>query len=115
MAIKLLEKLTYNQINMQFKYTRKEKIEKPQVNGQEQPEEFKDMTDTFNIDCVIRTVERSDGSRLVVLNDFHEEMRDIPQFNKKREYIGVKKERNTYQSEIVLTLEDSENFMKLHD
>jgi len=101
---------------MQFAYTRKEKVNKPQINGEEQPVEFKDMIDTFNMDMVIRTVAMVNGNRLVVLNDFHEELRDVPQFNKKREYVGVKKERNVYQSEITLDAEDAERYMDLiHD
>lgn len=97
----------------QFYYTRKEKIDKPQVNGEEQTPEFRDMLDSFSLDKVIRSVEMVNGNRLVVLNDFHEEMRDVPQFNKKREYVGTKKERNTYQSEITLNKEDSQRFVNI--
>jgi len=95
----------------QFTYTRKEKIEKPQVNGEEQPVEYADMVDSFNLEMVIRSIARPDGTRLVILNDFHEETRPAPIFNKKREVTGMKNERNTYQSEILLNVEDSVKFL----
>lgn len=95
-----------------FYYTRKEKINKPEVNGQPQPEEFKEFTDGFNLDKVLRTVGGSDGRMLVSLHDFHEEVRDVPNMQKGK-MVGYKKERNTYQSEIILEPSDAERFVKL--
>ena len=96
----------------QFFYTRKEKVSKPQINGIEQPEEFVERKDSLNLDMVIRTIEYADGGRLVVLNDFHEENRSVPIMNKQGKYTGTKNEKNTYQSEIQLSPEDSARFVE---
>jgi hypothetical protein len=97
---------------MQFTYTRKEKIQKPAVNGVEQPEEFKDFTDTLNTDLVIRSVEREDGSRLVLLNDLHRRKERVPILDKKGKMTGTKMEENTFQSEIILNPSDSSRFLQ---
>ena len=97
----------------QFVYTRLEKVQKPEVNGEKQPEEFARRLDSLNIDKIIRTLARADGSRLVVLDDFHEEMRPVPIRNKSGKVTGAKNEKNTYQSEIVLLPEDAERLMNL--
>lgn len=96
----------------QFTYSRKE-----QLPLQEKGEEiqFKTLTDSFNLEKVIRSVEFSNGERLVVLDDFHEELRNVPGINPKtRQPTGLLvKERGTYQSEVLLSKEDGERFIKL--
>jgi len=96
-----------------FWYTRKEKVQKPQVNGEEQPEEFKDYLDSFNLDYVIRSLEFANGTRVVILDDFHEEKREVPIFNKQKQFTGVKNELVTVCSEITLTEEDSKRYVEL--
>lgn len=72
------------------------------------------VTDTLNLDFVIRSIGFEDGKRLVLLNDFHERLERVPQINPKtNKMTGTTKERNTYQSEIYLNKEDSERFLKL--
>lgn len=92
----------------QFLYTREVTLPGEEAKTQK-------LTDSFNLDFVIRSVEIEEGKRLVILNDFHEEMREVPEFHPKtRKPTGAyKKERNTYQSEIYLNAEDSVRFLEL--
>lgn len=72
------------------------------------------LTDTFSLDKVIRTVEMEDGRRLVLLNDIHERTLEVPDINvKTNKVMGMKRERNTYQSEVILNKEDSIRFLNL--
>lgn len=92
----------------QFFYTRKEPIQ-----GTD-PLEFKEHLDSFNIEKVIRTIVMENDNRLVLLDDIHERSTEVPDVNPKNGQIkGYKRERNTYQTEIYLTPEDSERFIKL--
>jgi hypothetical protein len=92
----------------QFFYTRKEPIQ-----GTD-PLEFKEHLDSFNIEKVIRTIIVENGNRLVLLDDIHERSTEVPDVNPKNgQTRGYKRERNTYQTEIYLSLEDSERFVKL--
>jgi hypothetical protein len=92
----------------QFFYTRKEPIQ-----GTD-PLEFKEHLDSFNIEKVIRTIIVENGNRLVLLDDIHERSTEVPDVNPKNgQTRGFKRERNTYQTEIYLSLEDSERFVKM--
>ena len=92
----------------QFFYTRKEPIQ-----GTD-PLEFKEHLDSFNIEKVIRTIIVENGNRLVLLDDIHERSTEVPDVNPKNgQARGYKRERNTYQTEIYLSLEDSDRFVKL--
>jgi hypothetical protein len=92
----------------QFFYTRKEPIQ-----GTD-PLEFKEHLDSFNIEKVIRTIIVENGNRLVLLDDIHERSTEVPDVNPKNgQTRGYKRERNTYQTEIYLSLEDSERFVKV--
>jgi hypothetical protein len=92
----------------QFFYTRKEPIQ-----GTD-PLEFKEYLDSFNIEKVIRTIIVENENRLVLLDDIHERSTEVPDVNPKNGQVkGYKRERNTYQTEIYLTPEDSERFVKL--
>lgn len=92
----------------QFFYTRKEPVQ-----GTD-PLEFKEHLDSFNIEKVIRTIIVENGNRLVLLDDIHERSTEVPDVNPKNgQTRGYKRERNTYQTEIYLSLEDSEKFVKL--
>jgi hypothetical protein len=92
----------------QFFYTRKEPIQ-----GTD-PLEFKEHLDSFNIEKVIRTIIVENGNRLVLLDDIHERSTEVPDVNPKNgQTRGYKRERNTYQTEIYLSLEDSDRFVKL--
>ena len=92
----------------QFFYTRKEPIQ-----GTD-PLEFKEHLDSFNIEKVIRTIVMENDNRLVLLDDIHERSTEVPDVNPKNgQTRGFKRERNTYQTEIYLNLEDSERFVKV--
>jgi hypothetical protein len=92
----------------QFFYTRKEPIQ-----GTD-PLEFKEHLDSFNIEKVIRTIIMENDNRLVLLDDIHERSTEVPDVNPKNgQTRGYKRERNTYQTEIYLSPEDSERFAKL--
>lgn len=92
----------------QFFYTRKEPI--PGTD----PVEFKDYLDSFNVEKIIRTITVENGNRLVLLDDIHERAMEVPQYDLKTgKPKGVKRERNTYQTEVYLSPEDSERFEKI--
>jgi hypothetical protein len=92
----------------QFFYTRKEPIQ-----GTD-PLEFKEHLDSFNIEKVIRTIIVENGNRLVLLDDIHERSTEVPDVNPKNgQARGYKRERNTYQTEIYLSPDDSERFVKV--
>ena len=92
----------------QFFYTRKEPIQ-----GTD-PLEFKEYLDSFNVEKVIRTIIVENENRLVLLDDIHERSTEVPDVNPKNgQTRGFKRERNTYQTEIYLTPEDSKRFIKL--
>lgn len=95
-------------MSKQFFFTRKEPIKDTD------PVEFKDYLDSFNIDKVIRTIVIENNNRLVLLDDIHERSTEVPDINPKSGQVkGYKRERNTFQTEIYLTPEDSERFVKL--
>lgn len=92
----------------QFFYTRKEPI------AGTDPVEFKDYLDSFNVEKIIRTIIVENGNRLVLLDDIHERAMEVPQYDAKTgRPKGVKRERNTYQTEVYLSPEDSERFEKV--
>lgn len=92
----------------QFFYTRKEPV--PGTD----PIEFKNYLDSFNTEKVIRTIVLENDNRLVLLDDIHERSMDSPDIDPRTgKFKGKKRERNTYQTEIYLSPEDSERFVEL--
>jgi hypothetical protein len=70
------------------------------------------VKDSFNIEKVVRTITMDDGRRLVLLDDLHERVQEVPDVNPKTgKMTGMRRERNTFQSEIYLTKEDGERFL----
>lgn len=70
--------------------------------------------DSFNINKVIRSVTQEDGTMLVLLDDLHERSQEVPDIDLRTNKMkGTKRQRNTFQSEIILTKEDGERFNKL--
>jgi len=70
------------------------------------------VKDSFNIEKVVRTITMDDGRTLVLLDDLHERVQEVPDVNPKTgKMTGMKRERNTFQSEIYLTKEDGERFL----
>lgn len=68
--------------------------------------------DSFNIDCVIRSITLDDGRLLVLLNDIHERMQESRVMGKNG-VPRINKERDTFQSEIFLSKEEGKEFLKL--
>lgn len=95
----------------QFFYLRKE--ENPvKIEGVEPT--FKEYLDSFSLNKVIRSLEMEDGRRLVLLDDIHERLQTVPQYNKDHtKIVGQTKERNTFQSEVYLSKEESVKYVEL--
>jgi len=93
----------------QFFYTRKEL-----VSGTPENPEFKEYRDSFNVNKVVRSVTMEDGRLLILLDDVHERAQEIPDIDPKTNKMrGVKRVKNTFQSEIYLDPADAEKFLKL--
>jgi hypothetical protein len=93
----------------QFFYTRTETLPS-ELNVQPV---IKKHRDSFNIDKVIRTLEMDDDRLLVLLDDIHERTQEVPIISKANKVTGYKKERNTFQSEIYLEVDDVARFYKM--
>ena len=92
----------------QFFYTRKEAIQ-----GTD-PVEYKEYTDSINLNKVIRSVHMNDYTLVVLLDDMHECITDVPNINvKTNKMVGTKKKVDVYQTEAYLYGEDIERFRKL--
>ena len=92
----------------QFFYTRKT----PNGGTAAQPT-FKESTDSFNVERVLRSMQMEDGKLLILLDDIHERAQEVPMRNAKGKVVGVKRERNVVQSEITLEIEDGKRFQAL--
>jgi|SRR6478609_4261494 len=95
----------------QFFYTTKREL--PFEQGQTEPK-FQDFRDSFTVNKVIRSVTHIDGTVIVILDDFNERVNEKPDIDTKNNRVrGIKKVRETVQSEIILSAEDGERFFKL--
>ena len=85
----------------QFFYTRRD-------------EAGKEVRDSFNINKAIRSLSNEDGSALVLLDDLHERAQEVPDIDLRTNKVkGVKRQKNTFQSEIQLNPEDAARFFNL--
>ncbi len=99
---------------MEKQFFYKEKREIGRTTDEKQDLIYGEFTNSFNVSLVIRSVELEDKRRLILLNDMHERLEKVPQFDKKKDKItGWTKERNTFQSEIYLNEEDSKRFIEM--
>ena len=74
----------------------------------------KSFKDSFNINKAVRTVTLEDGRTLVLLDDIHERSQDVPDLDLKTNKMkGMKRQRDTFQSEIYLNAEDAARFEQL--
>jgi hypothetical protein len=90
----------------QFFYTRKEL-----KSGTPENPVYNVFTDSFNTNKVIRTIGIEDGRLLVLLDDLHERSQEVPDVDPRTNKMkGVKRQRNTFQSEIYLEPEDVQRF-----
>lgn len=73
----------------------------------------KTFRDSFNINKVIRSVSMENGELLVLLDDLHERSQEVPDIDLRTNKMkGTKRQRNTFQSEITLSVDDAERFYK---
>lgn len=74
----------------------------------------KEYKASLNINKLIRSMSNEDGTLTVILDDFHERVRQEPDIDLKTNKMrGYKNVRETVQSEIILNSEDAERFFKL--
>jgi hypothetical protein len=93
-------------MNNQFFYTRKEL-----KSGTPENPVYNEFRDSFNLNKVIRTVAIEDGRTLVLLDDLHERAQETPDVDPRTNKVkGIKRQRNTFQSEIYLEGEDVQRF-----
>jgi hypothetical protein len=79
-------------------------------------EDGKVYTDSFNLNKVIRSVQVDDNKVLVLLDDAHDRSEDVPDIDPKTgKQRGVKRQRNTYSTEISLVDEDVTRFHNLNN
>ena len=90
----------------QFFYTRKEPIQDTD------PVEYTEYKDSINLNKVIRSVEMSNDSVVVLLDDMQERTTEVPNINTNK-VIGTKKKVEVYQTEAYLYGEDIKRFRKL--
>ena len=90
----------------QFFYTRKEL-----KSGTPENPVYNVFRDSFNINKVIRSVAIEDGRVMILLDDLHERAQEVPDIDPRTNKVkGVKRQKNTFQSEIYLEPEDVERF-----
>jgi hypothetical protein len=90
----------------QFFYTRKEL-----KSGTPDNPVYNTFRDSINMNKVIRSVGIEDGRLLILLDDLHERAQEVPEVDVRTNKVkGVKRQRNTFQSEIYLEPEDVQRF-----
>ena len=90
----------------QFFYTRKEL-----KSGTPENPVYNTFRDSINMNKVIRSVGIEDGRLLILLDDLHERAQEVPEVDVRTNKVkGVKRQRNTFQSEIYLEPEDVQRF-----
>jgi len=90
----------------QFFYTRKEL-----KSGTPENPVYNVFRDSFNINKVIRSVAIEDGRIMILLDDIHERAQEVPEIDPRTNKMkGMKRQKNTFQSEIYLEGEDVERF-----
>ena len=78
-------------------------------------EDDKVFTDSFNLNKVVRSVQVDENKVLVLLDDTHDRSEDVPDVDPKTgKTKGVKRQRNTYSTEISLFDEDVTRFHNLN-
>lgn len=93
----------------QFFYTRKEL-----KSGTPENPVYNEFRDSFNINKVIRSVAIEDGRIMILLDDLHERAQEIPDIDPRTNKVkGVKRQKNTFQSEIYLEGADVERFYQV--
>ena len=74
-------------------------------------ENGKEFRDSFNVNKVIRSVQMGDDTLVVLLDDLHERVQEVPNINTKSNKVtGMRKKVEMFQSEIYLKGTDIERF-----
>jgi len=75
----------------------------------------KEYAASFNVNKIIFTVEKDDGAILLVLDDIHERVFEIPILHPKtgKPTSGVSRKRETVQTDITLSGDDVTRFKQL--
>jgi hypothetical protein len=94
----------------QFIYSEKGLL--PPTEEGEEPKEIM-LRHSFNVDLVKRVFSGADGQAMVVLADIHERLETKEKIKNGRK--SQVRERDTFQTEIMLSAEDAERFFKLTD
>lgn len=69
-----------------------------------------ELEESFNINFVLRSG-YIEGNYIVLLNDVHERAEEVPDIDFKTQKVkGMKRQRSTFQSQIVLTGDDIQRF-----
>lgn len=97
--------------SMFFWYSKKEPL--PPQEEKDTEQEFFEGLDSFNLQKVTRSVSLPDGQRLVLLDDLHQRVHEVPLRNKQGKITSIKREMDTFQSEIYLSEKDSERFIEV--
>jgi hypothetical protein len=76
----------------------------------------KEYIASLNVNKVIRTLENDEAGLIIILDDFNERVTEQPDIDTKtNKFKGMKKVRETVQSEITLNKEDAQRFIKLFE
>lgn len=76
----------------------------------------KEYIASLNINKVIRTLENDEAGLIIILDDFNERVTEQPDIDlKTNKFKGMKKVRETVQSEITLNAEDAKRFINLFE
>lgn len=76
----------------------------------------KEYIASLNINKVIRTLENDEAGLIIILDDFNERVTEQPDIDlKTNKFKGMKKVRETVQSEITINKEDAARFIKLFE
>lgn len=74
----------------------------------------KEYVASLNINKIIRTLANDAGGLIIILDDFNERVTEQPDIDlKTNKFKGMKKVRETVQSEIELNADDALKFIKL--
>lgn len=69
------------------------------------------VKESLNLNKVIRSIAKPDGTLMVIMDDGYEISEEVPVRNKKGT-VELQRQRNRYQSEIPLNKEDSLRFLE---
>lgn len=74
----------------------------------------KEYVASLNVNKIIRTLANDEGGLIIILDDFNERVTEQPDIDlKTNKFKGMKKVRETVQSEIELNADDAQKFIKL--